>query len=265
MADRRAISPLMKERFLLGELGIREQALVEEALDAQQRAVLQRADAELRERLFGSLPPARLAQRVTARAAAAEDRSRARPWAFAALGAAVALVGLLFLSRDTGIERDMRDLAPHSGSNIERAKGLVPSIQVYRRRGASAERIEPGVVLRKSDLVQLGYVSAGRKYGVLLSIDGAAEVTLHQPATPAMAAELAPGGGERLLASAYELDAAPRFERFFLVVSTRPLAVAAVLDAARQLARDPQRAESEPLRLPDGAEQYSVLFRKDNP
>jgi hypothetical protein len=58
------------------------------------------------------------------------------------------------------------------------------------------------------------------------------------------------------------LDAAPRFERFFLVTAREPLSAAAILEKARQLAADGSRAMTARLDLPAGYGQHSLLLRK---
>lgn len=261
MGERRAMSPLTRERFLLDELDAREQAEVERALDAQERSALVREDAELRAWLFARVAPARFAERIAARAARGV---RPRGWAIPALTAALVLLGLLLVPAEPRTPWPP-SAVQRGASGLERAKGLVPAIHVYRRHAGSAERLDAGAALRAHDLLQLGYVAAGRKYGVLVSIDGAGQVTLHRPAAPDLDSALEPGSGEHLLSSAYEIDDAPEFERFFWVVSPLPLAPAAVLEAARELAREPGRAREEPLRLPRGVEQYALTFRKESP
>jgi len=96
---------------------------------------------------------------------------------------------------------------------------------------------------------------------VLLSIDGRGHVTLHSPdAGETMATRLS-GKGEVRLPSAYELDDAPAFERFFLVRAATPFSIATALDAARALAAQPS-ARKQSLALPPGFEQISLALDK---
>ena len=74
---------------------------------------------------------------------------------------------------------------------------------------------------------------------MIFSIDGGGVVTIHLPTDgreSGSAAELETGGEVRLPFS-YELDAAPRFERFFFVAADEPFSLAPVLSRARELAR----------------------------
>ena len=109
-------------------------------------------------------------------------------------------------------------------------------------------------------MLQLGYVSAGRRYGAVLSVDGRGSVTLHFPESPAGSPELK--GGTVSLPSAYELDDAPAFERFFFVTSDAPFDVGTVMESARQLAREPERARYAPLSLPEPLSQTSITLDK---
>jgi hypothetical protein len=140
-----------------------------------------------------------------------------------------------------------------------RIKGVTgrPTLAVYRRTSAGSERLADGDVARPGDLLRVGYTSAGRAYGLILSIDATGAVTLHLPPSGAVAAALEPGG-ITLLDSAYELDAAPRIERFYFVTGSGRFDVAPVLDAAR-------RAHGVPdaLPLPPGLEQVTFTVQKE--
>ena len=113
-------------------------------------------------------------------------------------------------------------------------------------------------------MLRLGYVAAGRRFGVILSIDGRGAVTLHFPSSPTGATALA-GPGESLLPDAFELDDAPEFERFFLITADSPPAVDGVLAAARSLGASSHGAGVGLLELPPGLDQTSFLLRKVAP
>ena len=100
---------------------------------------------------------------------------------------------------------------------------------------------------RARDVIRLGYQAAGRAFGVIVSMDGRGTVTQHLPATGTAAVALRPGG-QVLLDAAYELDNAPRWERFCLVTSERPFDLGVVLDAARLAARGDEARLTVPQR-----------------
>jgi hypothetical protein len=82
-------------------------------------------------------------------------------------------------------------------------------------------------------VLQVSYVALGRPYGVIFSIDGAGVVTLHHPTSAEGEQALVDLDGAVPLPSAYELDDAPRFEKFFFVTALHPLDVTAILEKAR--------------------------------
>lgn len=259
MAEHERLSALAKERWLLDESSPEERARVEQQLSASQRAELRADDRALRAQLQHELPAHELVQRVKARAARGQE-PKAKPQrmllASMALGACLAL---LYVVRPSGY------VEPQPQQLEERAKGLLPALHVYRRRGEKAERLQAGALLRAHDVVQLGYVAAGHQYGVLFSIDGSGQVTLHFPSDEQGNTSLGQGSGERLLEAAYELDSAPHFERFFFVVGDQALDVRQLLATARALSANRERAQSEMLPLRPDVKQYSVLLRKEQP
>ena len=153
-------------------------------------------------------------------------------------------------------------LAPwREGIEVTRVKGARPHLVVYRKTDAGAETLAAGIGVRAGDVLQIGYVAAARKYGVIFSIDGRGVLTLHFPAGPA-ASSLLEREGETMLDYGYQLDDAPGFERFFLVTSDRVPPIAEVLAAGRRLASDPSQARKAELALPAGLEQWSLLLAK---
>ncbi|MFH0903335.1 MAG: hypothetical protein V2A73_22125 [Pseudomonadota bacterium] len=145
-----------------------------------------------------------------------------------------------------------------------REKGSGPRLVVHRKTATGSETIAPGAGAAPHDLLRLGYLAAGRTYGVIVSIDGRGVVSLHHPEKRDSAAVLAQGG-PAMLSHAFELDDAPDYERFVLVTSTTPLSVETVLVAAQTLAIDPATADERRLELPDRLEQTSFIVRKVRP
>ena len=122
--------------------------------------------------------------------------------------------------------------------DTERIKGLQPSLRVYRKNAGKIERLKEGASAHAGDQLQVAYVAAGHRFGVVASVDGAGQVTYHLPAEGGRAVRLA-GEGEVALPEAYELDAAPGFERFVLVVGDAPFDAAAVTNVIRGAGRSP--------------------------
>ena len=119
-----------------------------------------------------------------------------------------------------------------------RLKGIAPHLTIHRQGAsprAGAEVLARGARVRPGDVLQLSVVSAGRPYGVVVSVDGRGVVTRHAPLAGTVAAKLAPEGAIPLDHS-YRLDDAPAFERFFLVTGGSPFPAEADVEAIRRLA-----------------------------
>jgi hypothetical protein len=151
---------------------------------------------------------------------------------------------------------------PQPPVETERLKGSVngrPSLSLYRRTDTGSERLADGDIARAGDLLRVGYTSAGRPYGLILSIDGRGAVTLHLPPAGDRAVALVPGK-TTLLDAAYELDEAPRIERFYFVTGKEPFAAEPVISLARDAAR---QGVPLALPLPPGLEQVTFAIQKE--
>jgi len=145
-----------------------------------------------------------------------------------------------------------------------RLKGLAPKILLYRKGVINLEQVANGSIVDKNELLQVAYVPAGYQYGVIFSVDGRGIVTTHFSGSPPHAA-LSPkleNKGENFLNYSYELDDAPKFERFFLVVSDQDFKVSLVISKAEELAENLDKAMTEKLSLPARFIQSSVIVFK---
>jgi hypothetical protein len=220
------------ERLHQGDLSPAEAAAVQARLAEEdglaRLEALARDDARFAESHPAGPAVAEIRRRAAERAA---PKARPRriflavlPLAAAAAVAAVALrlPGTAFRGGDDGV----------------RLKGSSPHLAVHRQAtGADPEALARGARVRAGDVLQLSIVSAGRPYGVVVSVDGRGVVTRHGPGDGALAAKL-PAQGAVPLDHAYRLDDAPSFERFFLVTGGSAFAVEPVLDAIRRLAAE---------------------------
>ncbi|WP_426756328.1 ActD-like protein [Myxococcus sp. Y35] len=248
------------ERIALGELPPAELAaararLAEEpdglarlaALEADSRATLEK------------LPPARVVREVNARASRPEASRpffRLSPaWGLVPVLAAVALFVVV---RPSG--QVSSGVATGEVPEVTRVKGLAPQLVIHRQAAGRPERLADRAAAAAGDVVQVGYIAAGRSHGVIVSIDGNGAVTLHAPDEGPQAMPLAPSGTQAL-SRAYELDDAPHFERFIFVASDAPFDVEPVLAAARALSGKPD-ASTAPLSLPGNLTQVSLTLEK---
>jgi hypothetical protein len=247
------------EQYRLNELPRAEADRVRRMLDT---------DASLRSRLAAIVrsdeaiareyPPAWLGSQIRARAAGrATGVLPPRPitwWAWP-LGLATASLALLFTLPVPPPRSNLSSTV--STTDDSRPKGARPALAVYRRTDRGSETMADGAIVRAGDLLRIGYPATTQAYGVILSVDGRGTVTRHLPANGGRAALL---GHDRLnlLNTAYELDDAPGWERFYFVTADTEFDVEPIMTAARQLAtRD---LHHPPGRLPLGREFSQAMF-----
>jgi hypothetical protein len=234
-SGRSPVPDLWLERLRLGELAPADARALEDRLrhDPEARARLEAIDRDDREQRAARLPH-RIAtaarQRIAARGPDVH-RPRVRTLTVAAAGAACLLAVAAVIVRSP----QLPGTSPDDGDG-DRLKGTGPAIVAFRKAGDTSAPLRDGDTARERDVIRLGYQSAGRAFGAIVSIDGRGVVTQHLPVSGTTAVRLA-ASGVALLDAAYELDDAPRFERFCLVTSDRPFDVGVVLDAARTAAR----------------------------
>ncbi len=133
---------------------------------------------------------------------------------------------------------------------------------LFRKTPEGSEVIGDGALAHAGDQIRIGYRAAGRSHGMILSIDGRGVVTRHFPRQGRQAAQLT-AKGLVLLDHAYELDDAPRWERFYLVSSRQPFDVAPVLEAARTAAASAGTNPPPALALPASLDQSGLVLIKE--
>ena len=239
------------ERYALGELPPEKMAslklaLAQDPVATEQLSALRTSDQQI----LADYPPAEVDRRVRARAQTARSR-------IGFVLPVLAVAGLLWLAI-----LPPTTIAPTHEPEITRIKG-VPALEIHRRRGENVERLGDGSTAAAGDLVELAYVAAGQRYGAIVSIDGRGGVTQHFPAGGSRAAELERGGAVPLTTS-FELDDAPKFERFFLVTSPDVFELQDVLAAAKAVASGPN-AETAKLSLSGKLSETTFVLRKEIP
>ncbi len=250
------------ERYRLGELPADEAASVGQALakDGDARARLESLCAD-DARILAQHPPRVVAAAIRSRLDRAAEAGTRRPRLSLAqtlvplLSAAAVAVGLTALLP----ARPERTTGPPT-----RLKGLEPSLMVFRKAATGAEPLGPAATAKPDEVVQIAYQAAGRRYGVVVSIDGRGRVTRHLPLAGDRAAVLK-AGAPVPLPEAYRLDDAPGFERFFLVTADTPFSVELVVRAVQRLYggnADPARTGTR-LELPASLVQFRFELRKE--
>ncbi len=227
---------LWYERVALGEI-------TPDELTAEER---ERVDAIVASNaaILEHLPPAGVRREVERRRVIANKKKKRWPIVLVPAFAAAAALALVFVGE-----------AP-----TERTKGDARLV-VHEKTATGIVQVRAGDALQRGALLQVGYTPGGTGYGAVVSIDGRGVVTLHWPASPsAWSPTVEPEGGT--LPSAYELDDAPRFERFFLVTCAERFLARDVVEAAESL-EDPEQGT---LAVKDGCRSHSLAFeKKDTP
>lgn len=154
-----------------------------------------------------------------------------------------------------------------SQTDVTRIKGIhdidmsKTQLLIHRKRDGHVELLKNGVTGHAGDLLQLGYVAGLERYGVILSIDGRSNVTLHFPEDESHVTALT-SEGSVYFPNAIELDNAPEFERFFFLTSQSMIDVHDILLRAEALAKNPDSARVEKIAVPGHIKQSSILIVK---
>jgi hypothetical protein len=271
--DAAQVPDLTLERYRLGELPAPDAARIRARLDRdeqlrQRLLELDRSD----ERFARTHPPGLLAahvrRRLQADAAVPPPRARLRPWTWtvpaALAGAAMVVlaVGAQWLGPARTADRTTTVSPGPSAGPGEQLKGSSVVLMLFRKTARGSEMLADGTPARPGDLIRIGYRAPGRPYGVIVSVDGRGVVTRHLPRQGPTAAALG-RGDQSLLDSAYELDDAPKWERFYFVTGQDPFDVAPIVEAARLAGAGAASRPAGLLPLPSSLEQSSILLMKE--
>ncbi len=263
------VPDLLLEQYALGELSGAERATMEARLetDPSLRARL----AELRvsdEAILAEAKPAEIAAAIrrrmradtgSARGAARSGLAFKSPSAIL-LPAAAALLVMVGAVMGRGL------LFP-SASDLTRPKGGAPGLSIYKKAASGPMELVNGSPASAGDVLQIKYAAGEARYGAIYSLDGRGAITRHLPPQGAgsqpdsgEAPPLSPAGA--VLGSAYELDDAPGFERFFILSSTNDFDLNVAVGALRGLAASGPLAATGAPELPAGIEWKSILLVK---
>jgi len=257
------------ERYLLRELPAEENEWIRRQLE-EDETVAKRLELleESNREILRAYPPETMASRIRRRCekeradASRTIRSRTIKVVSYTLPAAAAVALLITL---TPLAEWLR--GPEAGLATVRLKGVDGSLAVYRRIAGGAEKLSGGSLARQNDVIRLAYRSGGARYGIILSVDGRGVITWHLPEDSGGLPDRAPpltDGGEVALGSAYVLDDAPAFERFFFVFSDRPFRTSSVVEAARRLVSSGLKSmENDALAVGKRLGQVSFLLAKN--
>jgi hypothetical protein len=256
MSDDAKIPDLYAEQDALGELPPDCDAAIRAKLEAEPQRATRVSDLlDSNEEILSAHPPAQMASQIQKRHEQMAQRPRqgaALRLALAGVPATVLLVVAAFLIWP-GTDQPV---GPETGPDVVRYKGD-PRLVIQRRLPSGHEELKSGNVARAGDELLVGYLAEHAVHGVIVSVDGRGQATLHFPEKAAGSTALEKGNVV-YPPFAYKLDDAPDFERFFFVTSDSPLDVEQILGAARNLGTDSKK----PLGLPAGLRQIEFLLKK---
>jgi len=269
------ISQLLLEQYLLGELSAKEESEVEAILATDPVAAETVKELERSSQSFLiRFPPSPGAAEIEARLGKSSSTQRSPLYAsksFRILTPALAALLLVLL-----IIHPWRSTPPVSRlidpeTDATTVKGdLSPSLNrtqllVYRLQNRRVELMQSGETAGTGDLLQLAYVSAGKGFGMIFSVDGRGRLSLHFPKSETASGQLEQNK-KIPLPEAIELDNAPSFERFFFLTADQPIDIGQVLKLVAAFTEKNLRSSPGTITFPEGIEyDLFIVKKKDAP
>jgi hypothetical protein len=263
--DNVCISNLMLERYKLGELSLEERAYVDKKITIDPELQIRLFDLKRSDVEFRNLYPADtvLNQPVD------HTQKRKTFTVISGLCAAVLFLGIAFPMIWNQLNQPNSVSVNAAG---DRAKGMMPlnqseesDLSVYLKTGQESAVYE-GLPLHEGNTIQLAYTVPGVRYGVIYSVDGRSNVTLHYPYSLNGNTQLV-ADKQTALEEAYTLDNAPDYEVFFFVVSKTPLNTQSIIyeaeSIAGQIRQEPEKIIDENEKIFRNYEVKSVYLRKE--
>jgi hypothetical protein len=258
--EREPVPELMIERLALADLDRESAANLRSNLEATGQigrlAEIEASNAAI----LAAHPPAvvfeevrkRLAQREVPGSSTSHKGHRWLPWSSLLFGAtAIAALALVIRPAPKPGE-NATHTAPSEGPEIITLKGLRPHLIIYKKTASGPARLTDKSPVHPGDTLQVAYVAAGRRFGVVVSQDARGSVTFHLPTDGSQATPLATQG-ETAASNAFELDDSPGFERFVFVTSDEPFQTSTVFEALR--------SKDKP-KLPAGVTMSEIVLSK---
>jgi hypothetical protein len=259
MNDEQRIPDLFTEQDALGELPLHCDPDIRTRLEAEPQRAARLAELQVSNRqILADYPPEQMAREIRIRAereVTQERRQMALRLAKVGVPAMILLaLAVIFLAPmifETG--KPEEGLLPPEATRV---KGPA-SLFLHRKVATGDEKLESGSPAKPGDLIQISYAAREANHGVIFSVDGRGQVSLHFPDNESGPTILKKKGMVSLDFS-YELDDAPDFERFFIVSSKEPIDVRRVLKAAEDLGMEQEKK----LSLPAGLQYKELLLKK---
>ena len=266
MTENRYIPDLYLEKFVQGLLSSREMEEIYKLLESDEQLKQHISEIQLSNAAFrGSPLYSEALKNIVNKASKKKIHNRKKHpplWQYAGASLVACFLIFTFLPNEGFLfNSNTKKSFSEFGSDV-RLKGMLPELNIYRKQKDYVEEIANHQLVSNYDVLQLRYQGAGYQFGVIFSIDGRGQVTLHFPANEVESTRIQ-SEGNVALPYAYELDDAPGFERFFLLVSHSSLNVDEILKKGNVLANSELAATNEKITMPAEVYQTSVLLVKD--
>lgn len=216
--DTQTIPDLKLERYLLGELPKPEMETIDKALenslDLQSRLLALKTSNEEIQALY---PSDQMVRQIESRT------SNTIPGPFQKYKPLLALAAVLSLAIFVSVWipgpeiQMLGGVTPDQLQEKTRIKGNA-RLFLYRKTDQGIESLTNGSVAHQGDRIQIYYHAGDSQHGAIFSVDGNGIFTQHLPDTGDQSASLTQGDPVALEFS-YELDNAPKWERFYFITS----------------------------------------------
>lgn len=242
------------ERFAAGEMNERDAQSLKQRLE--QTGEWYRLDAlvESNRQILTTFPAEQVVPEIARRLQRATPTRQMHPtrWGLGFLAMCTASLGIFLFVR-AGITPSTTHPISLPPETVALKGEARPQLRVYRKKITGPELLGTQASLHTGDVLQLRYLSAGHRYGVIASIDSRGTMTLHLPEHAGTAVPLE-HEGEKALPHSYELDDSPGFERFLFITSNTPFPSSLAMDLLTNKITPPASVLT-----------YEVSFSKESP
>ena len=138
-----------------------------------------------------------------------------------------------------------------------------PYIVIYKKTDTGIQILHNDEYIKEDDVVQIEYNKYSNPYGMIFSIDGNRNFTLHYPKY-IDGSTLLGDKNINLLDYAYKFDNAPKFERFFFVSSNKAFKVKDLIANIKNFAKYTANIKEDKIKLPKDFTEYSITLNKED-